>query len=255
VCGHKVAEKRKCRRISDTSKFWTCPARGQSGHLHAGIRGQAAGRSELNVQLEACRDYCEAHGLVVVGEFRDVLSGLNPERPQYQKAVELAKSKQVDKLVVWRLDRLGRDEAEYMTQLRDLRRIGVEVVGVTQPGESILMQHMLFVLAGEEARQLSGRITASKMRRFREGKWGNSAPFGYALQKHPEGGSVLAPSTDAPLTRRRFKLYAEGKTTLRELRDLIAKKRGLRPSAAIDKGRAIRPQSKRCCIFSETLST
>src|SRR5438093_6687869 len=65
--------------------------------------------ASLTVQLEACRSYCESHGLIVVEEFRDVLSGLSPERPQYQKAVELARSKAINKLVVWRLDRLGRD--------------------------------------------------------------------------------------------------------------------------------------------------
>src|SRR5687768_6379123 len=86
--------------------------------------------ASLNVQLEACRSYCEQHGLVVVKEFRDVLSGLNPTRPEYQEAVKLARSNAVSKLVVWRFDRLGRDEAEYMTQLRDLRRLGVDVVSV-----------------------------------------------------------------------------------------------------------------------------
>lgn len=62
--------------------------------------------ASLEVQLEQCRRYCEGHGLSVIAEFRDVLSGLNPDRPKYRQAIDLAKSKQVDKLIVWRLDRL-----------------------------------------------------------------------------------------------------------------------------------------------------
>lgn len=178
--------------------------------------------ASLDVQLEACRDYCDSRGLLVVEEFRDVLSGLNLERPAYREAVDLAKSKAVDKLVVWRLDRLGRDEAEYMTQLRDLRRLGVDVVSVTQPGESILLQHMLVVLAGEESRQLSIRISASKRRRSKEGKWGTSVPpFGYTAEKHPDGGSVLVPNEDAKLVRAMFKRYAKGDTTLRGIRNYL----------------------------------
>lgn len=178
--------------------------------------------ASLGVQLEACRDYCKSRGLVVVEEFKDVLSGLKVDRPAYREAVALAKSKGVDKLVVWRLDRLGRDEAEYMTQLRDLRRLGVDVVSVTQPGESVLLQNMLVVLAGEESRQLSIRITASKRRRSSEGKWGSSTPpFGYDLLKHPDGGSVLVPSDDARLVRAMFQRYAKGKTTLRGIRNYL----------------------------------
>ncbi len=95
--------------------------------------------ASLGVQLDACRSYCDTNGLVIVAEFRDVLSGLKTDRPQYREAVELARSKGVDKLVVWRLDRLGRDSGEYISQLRDLRKLGVSVVSVTQPGESVLM--------------------------------------------------------------------------------------------------------------------
>ncbi len=57
--------------------------------------------ASLEVQLEECRRYCEGHGLSVVAEFRDVLSGLNPDRPQYQQAVALATSNGVDLLVLF----------------------------------------------------------------------------------------------------------------------------------------------------------
>lgn len=178
--------------------------------------------ASLDVQLEACRDYCESNGLIVVAEFRDVLSGLKTDRPQYRQAVDLARSKGVDKLVVWRLDRLGRDSGEYITQLRDLRKLGITVTSVTQPGESILMQELMGVLAAEESRQLSVRITASKRRRASEGKWsGGSAPMGYSIERHPEGGCVLVPNDDAPLVREMFKRYATGKHNLRNLRDFL----------------------------------
>jgi site-specific DNA recombinase len=178
--------------------------------------------ASLDVQLDACRSYCESNGLIVVAEFRDVLSGLKTDRPQYRQAVDLARSKSVDKLVVWRLDRLGRDSGEYITQLRDLRKLGIAVTSVTQPGESILMQELMGVLAAEESRQLSVRITASKRRRAAEGKWsGGFAPMGYSIERHPDGGCVLVPNDDAPLIREMFKRYVTGKHSLRDLRDFM----------------------------------
>ena len=90
----------------------------------------------LHVQLEACLHYCDEHGLLVMGVFQDIQSGLDSSRPQYKAAVDLALIKGIDKLVVWRMDRLGRDSAEYFPLLKELRQLKVDVVSVTQPGQS-----------------------------------------------------------------------------------------------------------------------
>jgi site-specific DNA recombinase len=84
------------------------------------------------------------------------------------------------------------------------------------------MQELMGVLAAEESRQLSVRITASKRRRAAEGKWsGGFAPMGYNIERHPDGGCVLVPNDDAPLIREMFKRYATGKHNLRNLRDFM----------------------------------
>ncbi|HEV8535277.1 MAG TPA: recombinase family protein [Candidatus Limnocylindria bacterium] len=190
--------------------------------------------ASLEVQLEQCRRYCEAHGLIVAAEFRDVLSGLNPDRPKYRQAIELARSKQVDKLIVWRLDRLGRDLAEYATQLRDLKRLGVDVVSVTQPGESLMMQQISGVFAEQESRDKSVRIASSKFHRAKEGKWNGKTPLGYDRKPAPDGrGYVLAPNRDAALVKELFTMYASGKYSVRSIRDHLNKKRPALTRAAV----------------------
>jgi site-specific DNA recombinase len=181
--------------------------------------------ASLEVQLESCRRYCESMGLHVVAEFRDVLSGLNPDRPQYQQAVALATSNGVDKLIVWRLDRLGRDLAEYATQLRNLKRQGVDVVSVTQPGESVMMQQIAGVFAEQESRDKGVRVAASKLQRAKQGKWNGKAPLGYDRKKHPDGGYVLVPNREAPLIKELFALYAAGNVSLYGLTDFLNNKR------------------------------
>jgi site-specific DNA recombinase len=177
--------------------------------------------ASLAVQREACLNYCETHGLVVVAEFTDVQSGLDADRPQYMQAVELARSNGVDKLVLWCFDRLGRDTAEYIPLLKGLKRLGVDVVSVTQPTESMFMQQVIGIMAEEESRQISTRVTASKQRRYSEGKWGGTPPFGYNTEKQPEGGSILVPNDKAPLVTEMFTRYASGKYSLSDLRDYL----------------------------------
>jgi site-specific DNA recombinase len=134
------------------------------------------------------------------------------------KAVELAKASGINKLVVWRYDRLGRDSAEYLPLVKWLKRLGVDVVSVTQPTEGMFMMGILGLMAEEESRRLSVRVTASKQRRFQEGKWGGGAPFGYDTKHDPEGGSILVPNQDAPLVTEMFHRYASGKNSINDLR-------------------------------------
>ena len=190
-------------------------------------------RVSTDRQREACLRHCESHGLVVVAEFTDVQSGLDASRPQYMEAVQLARANGIDKLVVWRLDRLGRDSAEYIPLLKGLRRLGVDVVSVTQPTESIFMQQVIGIMAEEESRQLSTRVTASKQRRFSEGKWGTPAPFGYDNWKDPEGGSTLAQNTEAPIVTEMFHRYAGGKNSLSDLRNYLNENGHLKSRYAI----------------------
>lgn len=136
-------------------------------------------------------------------------------------AVDLAQVQGTDKLVTWRLDRLGRDSAEYIPLLKGLRRLGVDVVSVTQPTESIFMQQVIGIMAEEESRQLSTRVTASKQRRAQEGKWGGLPPFGYGTEKHPTGGSVLVPNALGPLVTKMFERYATGRHSLADLRKFL----------------------------------
>jgi site-specific DNA recombinase len=174
--------------------------------------------ASLEVQLETCRRYCEKSGLDVVAEFRDVESGLHVDRVQYQHALALARAKGFDQLVVWRYDRSGRDDAEYMTMLRDFAKQGITLVSASGESPDPLYQKLAGVLAWDESRRISIRVTGSKMLRFQDGKWSGKAVFGYSVQKLEGGGSTLVPSDQAELVTEMFTRYATGKHSLNDLR-------------------------------------
>ena len=125
----------------------------------------------LDVQLESCRTYCENNGLVIVGEFKDVQSGLVVERPQYQQMLGLAKTGGFNKLIVYRYDRSGRDDAEFAGMLRDFTKLGISLVSASGESPDPLFQKLAGLLAWNESRTLSVRVSAAKMKRYTEGKW------------------------------------------------------------------------------------
>jgi site-specific DNA recombinase len=193
-------------------------------------RQAAENGASLEVQKEACERYCQQNGLDVVAEYQDIESGLHNDRPQYQQALTLAKSGDITHLVVWRLDRLGRDAHENLGVLKSLKKGGVSVTSVTQPSESVLVTSLLGVLAEEESRQISTRTLATKQRRTQAGLWQNQAPFGYQLSNHPEGGKYLVPHpTEGPIVTELFARYASGKVTLGGLQKWLAE-RGIKRS-------------------------
>jgi site-specific DNA recombinase len=200
----KTLEKKEARRV---------PITGRAGiYTRVSTSKQGENGASLEVQLSECRKYCENHGLQIVAEYKDVLSGLNTERPEYRKAL-------VDKLVVWRLDRFGRDAAEYLGALKTLKKLGCEVVSTMQPTESSFLMGMLGLMAEEESKNISTRVLAARKHRFENGYWQSAAPLGYQLERLEGGGIVLAPHPiEAPIVTQLYQRYASGKHSLSDLR-------------------------------------
>ncbi len=177
------------------------------------------GHVSLDTQEAACREAVQRSGHEVVAVLRDVQSGLENDRPQYLRLLELAAGRQIDAIMVYRLDRLGRDAAELLRAFKELRRYGVRVESATEPVENQLLAGILALLAEEESRRIGQRVRDALAHRVREGKWANRPPLGYDLVKAQGGGHMLQPNNDAPKVERLFELYATGQASLRSLRE------------------------------------
>ncbi|MDP6130951.1 MAG: recombinase family protein [Dehalococcoidia bacterium] len=181
--------------------------------------------ASLDTQLRDCQRFCETKGFVEVAQYVEAESGLNSDRPEYQKVLKAAQEGRFDTIVVWRMDRLGRDTADYFYALKAMRRLGVDIHSATEPTDNPFVQGLFGLLGEEESRRLSFRVIPNKRARARDGKWNGQAPFGYDLGKAPDGkGSVLVPNSDAPAVEKLFRQYAIGRTSLGELTMCLAEK-------------------------------
>ncbi len=86
-----------------------------------------------DLQLIPLRDYCKARGWTVVSEYIDRgVSGAKERRPQLDKLMNMAKKRQVDCIVVWKLDRWGRSLKHLINSLAELQSIGVSFVSYSE---------------------------------------------------------------------------------------------------------------------------
>jgi site-specific DNA recombinase len=117
-------------------------------------------------------------------------SGTTLERPAFQRLLDLIRSGGIDRLVIYRLDRLSRNLRHFIRLFEELLDHGVSLDVVTSPelGVAALDKLMLSVLASfaEFERDLAAsRIAEGRAHLKAHGRRiAGAVPFGYAADRH-----------------------------------------------------------------------
>lgn len=84
--------------------------------------------ASIEGQLKVCYEYAKQNNLTVINEYIDrAMSGTNDNREQFQQMLKDSSKHQFDGVLVYQLDRFGRNDYESMTNEYKLNQNGVEV--------------------------------------------------------------------------------------------------------------------------------
>ena len=169
--------------------------------------------ASLDVQLAECRKHAAREGWTIVEECQDVQSGLDATRAGYQRVLGLARGGAIDVVLVWRLDRFGRDDAEALNRLKELTRLHVRVVSATEGDQSPFLQKLMFLLANEESNRTSQRVLPAQKQRVKEGLWQSRPPFGYRMDPTKGPGRLTIYEPEAAIVRELFARAAQGESS------------------------------------------
>lgn len=181
--------------------------------------------TSINQQIKMCREYAEAHGYKLDDRhiYRDEgISGTNDERPAYRAMLYDVDMLRPAYIIVWKLDRLSRDNAELTRALDWLRRHGTQVVSITEPSTGNMMVDMYLTgMAGISAQlyvmQLAENVRRGMNHRAENGLYNGSPIYGLI-------GKVKQPycidEATAPIVKRIFEEYAAGKPKRQIIDDL-----------------------------------
>lgn len=90
-------------------------------------------QQELEHQIKVCRDYADQKGLVVAFTYSDIGSGKDFEhRPNFLQMREQLLKQTYEGVVVFRLDRLGRNVREILNFMHELNERGREVHSINE---------------------------------------------------------------------------------------------------------------------------
>ncbi len=85
----------------------------------------------LPMQNRALREYAARRGWTIVIQVREVVSGAVGRKAREQ-LLEAARRREIDVVLVWRLDRWGRSVTDLLTTLQELEHLGVGFVSLTE---------------------------------------------------------------------------------------------------------------------------
>jgi DNA invertase Pin-like site-specific DNA recombinase len=128
------------------------------------------------LQLQPLREYCQRRGFEIAGEYVDNgVSGTKDCRPQLDRLMDAARKRQIDIIIVWKLDRFGRSLKQLVTALDELSGLGVGFISYQDnldltTAQGRLMFHIIGAMAEFERELIRERVKAGLDNARRKGK-------------------------------------------------------------------------------------
>jgi DNA invertase Pin-like site-specific DNA recombinase len=172
-------------------------------------------------QRQAIIAYSSVNGITVHQWFEDTISGAKEDRPQLASLRTAVAAGEVNRVLVYRIDRLARDVVIGETIARELEAAGARVISVMEAFDDSpagqLMRTMLLGFAQYERSTIAARTGGGRRRRVADrGTWsGGTAPYGYTAvgsRQKPGRGALAIDATAAEAVREVFQLRADGLT-------------------------------------------
>src|SRR6266851_4232498 len=157
--------------------FPKAPSRRVFGHpLRVGLYARVSTHDQqtLPLQIRAMREYAAKRRWIIAAQIKEVGSGAS-QRELRETLIAAARRREIDVVLVWRLDRWGRSVADLVSTLQELQHLGVGFVSLTEALDLTTpagraMAGLLAVFAEFEREILRERVRAGLDHARQQGK-------------------------------------------------------------------------------------
>lgn len=169
MAARQASEKTKSRRVFGQARR---PAKMFRAGLYA--RVSTDDQQTIPLQIRSLREYAARRGWTIALQVKEVGSGAS-QRQLREKLLESARRREIDVVLVWRLDRWGRSVPDLLTTLQELNHLGVGFVSLTEALDLTTpagraMAGLLAVFAEFEREILRERVRAGLAHARQNGK-------------------------------------------------------------------------------------
>ncbi|MED1743199.1 recombinase family protein [Brevibacillus borstelensis] len=186
---------------------------------------QAEEGYSIQAQLDTLRQYAKQNRYIVSKEYKDEgISGKSIQnRPQLQQLLRDAKQGLFQEVIVWKINRISRNQLDLLTIVDELQKHGVSFRSYTENFETETPMgrfalQMMGSVAELERNTIVDNVKMGMKQRARQGKWNGGKVLGYesvevedsTFRKRKETRLVIV-EAEAALVRMIFEKYASGK--------------------------------------------
>ena len=183
--------------------------------VYARYSSHKQGEQSIEGQLASAYQFAAEHGYTIIHEYVDrAQTGRNDDREQFQQMLKDTAKRQFEAIIIWKIDRFGRNREEIAFNKYRCKKNGVKVLytaeSIPDTPEGIILEAVLEGMAEYYSVQLATNVKRGMDIAASKGQSvGGTIPLGYrtGADKH------LKPDPEtAPLVKRIFEMYAAGST-------------------------------------------
>lgn len=203
--------------------------------IYARYSSERQTEQSIESQLRVCNEYAQRNGLNVVDSYIDkAMTGTNDNRPSFQRMLlDAEKSKAWDIVLVYAIDRFGRNSIEIAVNKQKLKKNGKTLISATQRTsenidgtknlDGILLENVYIGMNQYYSAELSQKVLRGLNESYRKGQYtGGAVIYGYDVV---DKKNVINPE-EAEIVKEIFTKYSQGYTAVALAKDLQA--RGIR---------------------------
>lgn len=189
--------------------------------LYARVSGDDRGKDGRNLagQIDMCREYAKSHGYLIVAELVEDdrgASGASFDLPELNRALELARSHEIDIVVVREIDRFARSLAKQLIVEQEFKRSGVKIEYVfgeyPDTPEGSLNKNIKAVIAEYERLKISERMVRGRRQKVKAGHVlaHGKPPFGYRIIEENGQSQFEVVEEEADVVRTIYEWFTKG---------------------------------------------
>lgn len=196
-------------------------------YIRVSTQEQASEGYSIGEQEKRLTKYAEAHDWIVYRVYSDPgYSGGSTDRPGLKEMILDVMAGKIDKVVVFKLDRLSRSQKDTLYLIEDVfLENNVDFVSMTENFDTATplgraMIGILSVFAQLEREQIKERMAIGREGRAKSGLWrgGGNVPIGY---RYNNDDLLTVDPYEAEIVRRIFREYLSGRTITSISSDLV----------------------------------
>ncbi len=200
--------------------------------IYARYSSERQTEQSIEGQLHKCYEYAKVNNLTILETYIDrAMTGTNDKRTAFQQMLSDSEKKTTwDVVLVYAIDRFGRNSIEIAVNKQRLKKNGKILISATQRTsenidgtknlDGILLENVYIGLAEYYSAELSQKIVRGQYESLSKGNYiGGPLPFGYRV----ENKKIVIDEARAEIIREIFSEYVNGKTVPEIVDNLTAK--------------------------------